>query len=133
MPQSVEDLLGHARSHLHRASPDEAFIRRQHGALLVDIRPQPQREREGEAIGTLFIERNHLEWRFDLQREWHIDQVTSYDQDIIILCSEGYTSSLAAYALQQLGFENATDIEGGYMAWKAAGLPTQPGGTPAIP
>jgi rhodanese-related sulfurtransferase len=133
MPKSVDDLLEEARSHLKRVTPDQAFVRRQQGALLVDIRPLQQREREGEAVGTLFIERNHLEWRFDLQREWHIDDITSYEQDVIVLCSEGYTSSLAAHALQQLGFAKATDIEGGFMAWKAAGLPTQSGGTPAIP
>lgn len=132
MPKSVDDLLDDARSHLRRVSPDEAFIRRQHGALLVDIRPQAQREREGEAVGSMFIERNHLEWRFDISRPWHIEEVTSYDQDVIILCSAGYTSSLAAYALQQLGFEKATDVEGGFMAWKEAGLPTQAGGTEAL-
>jgi rhodanese-related sulfurtransferase len=133
MPKTADDLLNEARAHLQRVTPDEAFVRRQHGALLIDIRPQQQREREGEAVGSLFLERNHLEWRFDIQNEWHIEQVHSYDQDVIVLCSEGYTSSLAAHALQQLGFTKATDIEGGFMAWKAAGLPTQPGGTPAIP
>jgi rhodanese-related sulfurtransferase len=133
MPRSVDNILDEARSHLERVSPDVAFVRRQHGALLVDIRPREQREREGEAVGTLFLERNNLEWRFDIQSEWHIDEVHSYDQDVIVLCSEGYTSSLAAFALQQLGFFRATDVEGGFMAWKAAGLPTQPGGTPARP
>lgn len=133
MPQSVDDLLAQARAQLDRITPEEAFERQQDGALLVDIRPQHQREREGEAVGTLFIERNHLEWRFDLLREWHIEEVTSYDQDIIILCSESYTSSLAAFALQQLGFSKATDVVGGFMAWKDSGLPTQPGGTEPRP
>lgn len=133
MPQSVDDLLAAARSHLQRITPTAAHQRQQNGALMIDIRPQHQRAHEGEIVGSLFLERNHLEWRFDLQSEWHINEVTSYDQDVIILCSEGYTSSFAAYALQQLGFSKATDVDGGFLAWKSAGLPTQPGGTPPRP
>lgn len=133
MPQSVESLLATARASLIRVNALDAHERQQAGALLVDIRPQHQRVHEGEATGSLFIERNHLEWRFDLFGEWHIPEVHNYDQDVIIICSEGYTSSLAAFALQQLGFWRATDIEGGFKAWKTAGLPTQPGGTPPRP
>ena len=133
MALSANDVLEEARAQLQRVNPNEAASLVRGGALLVDIRPQHQRAREGEIPGSLFIERNVLEWRFDLTDEFHIPEVTSYDQKVVITCSEGYTSSLAAFALQRLGFVNATDIEGGFQAWKTADLPTQPGGTDPLP
>lgn len=129
MAQSIDSLLATARSSLQRLNPQDAHVRVNHGALLVDIRPIEQRRIEGETTQAIYIERNVLEWRFDLFNEWHIPEAKSYDQEVIVLCSEGYTSSLAAHALQQLGFWQATDVEGGFIAWKNAGLPTQPGGT----
>jgi rhodanese-related sulfurtransferase len=90
----------------------------------VDIRPEAQRAREGSIPGALIVERNVLEWRFDPKSEARLQIATSYDVQIIVFCSEGYTSSLAAAALQELGLWRATDIEGGFQGWLTAGLPT---------
>lgn len=92
---------------------------------LVDIRPQAQREEFGEIPGALVVERNVLEWRFDPRCEARLAIADRYDLRVIVFCQEGYTSSLAAQALQQLGLLNATDIIGGYKAWKDAGLPVK--------
>ncbi len=126
--RSIDDLLAEARSRIVRVSPAEAAHRIAAGAVLVDIRPAAQRAREGEVPGALFVERNVLEWRFDPASDARLPEATGYDADVIILCSEGYTSSLAADALRSLGLHRATDIVGGFHAWAAAGLPTT--GTP---
>jgi len=123
-PRSVDDLLAEARSRLERVTPHEAAARLAEGALLVDIRPAAQRAREGEVPGALVVERNVLEWRFDPASDARLPQATGYDVDVIVLCSEGYTSSLAADALRSLGLHRATDVIGGFVAWAAAGLPT---------
>ena len=73
------------------------------------------------------IERNHLEWRLDPASDARVDEAVDHDVAWVVLCSEGYTSSLAAAALQDLGIHRATDVVGGYRAWEAAGLPTAPG------
>jgi rhodanese-related sulfurtransferase len=122
--RTVDDLLAEARSRIVRVSPHEAAARIATGALLVDIRPAAQRGREGEVPGSLIVERNVLEWRFDPASDARLPQATGYDVDVIILCSEGYTSSLAADALRSLGLHRATDVVGGFSAWAAAGLPT---------
>ena len=93
------------------------------GALLVDTRPGWQREQEGDAPGCAVIERNHLEWRLDPTSDARIPQAVDHDVTWIVVCSEGYASSLAAASLQDLGLRNATDLDGGFRAWKAAGLP----------
>ncbi len=129
-PRSVDDLLWEARSGLDRHSPARAAAAAAQGALLVDIRPHAQRVREGEIPGALVIERNVLEWRLDPQSSARIPEA-SYDLAVVVVCSEGYTSSLAAAALQVLGISRATDLEGGFVAWREAGLPTVAGGTPA--
>ena len=126
--RSIDDLLAEARSRIVRVSPAEAAHRIAAGAVLVDIRPAAQRAREGEVPGALFVERNVLEWRFDPASDARLPEATGYDADVIILCSEGYTSSLAADALRSLGLHRATDVVGGFHAWAAAGLPTT--GTP---
>jgi rhodanese-related sulfurtransferase len=118
-PRSVDDLLVEARTRIERVSAEQLGEIVSGGGLVVDIRPQLQREAEGGMPGALVIERNVLEWRFDLQRKWHIDEVTSYEQQIVIFCSEGYTSSLAAASLQNLGFSRVADLDGGYKAWVA--------------
>ncbi|MBO0772128.1 MAG: rhodanese-like domain-containing protein [Actinobacteria bacterium] len=102
------------------------------GALLVDIRPQAQRAAEGEVPGALVVERNVLEWRFDPRSPARLPQASGYDRQVIVMCSESYTSSLAAAALQDIGLRNATDLAGGFLAWKAAGLPVMPGGSPPL-
>jgi rhodanese-related sulfurtransferase len=120
-------MLVHARSRLRRLTPMQAYDAVAVGALLVDIRPGWQRAVEGEVPGALLVERNHLEWRFDPECEARLPQATGYDLQVIVLCSEGYTSSLAAAALQTLGLLNATDVIGGFRAWTAYGLPPRHG------
>jgi len=119
---TIEAVLAAARSRLTRLSPAQAQRAMQSGAVLVDIRPQAQREAEGEIPGAAIIERNVLEWRFDPASTARLP-VASYDLQVIVFCSEGYTSSLAAASLIDLGVHRATDIEGGFRAWEAAGLP----------
>jgi rhodanese-related sulfurtransferase len=130
VPRSVDELLWEARSGLDRLSPAHAAAAQARGALLVDIRPHGQRIAEGEIAGALVLERNVLEWRLDPQSSARVP-AASYELEVVVVCSEGYTSSLAAAALQVLGVSRATDLEGGFVAWHAAGLPTVPGGTPA--
>lgn len=120
---SVVDLLAAARAGLARLDPLAARTAWLAGATLVDIRPAEQRRLEGEVPGALQVERNVLEWRFDPASEARLPEAT-YDLHVIVMCSEGYTSSLAAHALQQLGVRRATDVIGGFQAWAKAGLPT---------
>ena len=125
--RTVDELLADARSRLDRVTPGEAATRHARGALLVDIRPAGQRAHEGEVPGALVVERNVLEWRLDPASDARLPEATGYDVDVVVLCSEGYTSSLAAASLGQLGFARATDVIGGFRAWRAAGLPTTGG------
>ncbi|MFI0444052.1 rhodanese-like domain-containing protein [Actinomadura sp. 6N118] len=122
--QSIEEILAEARSRLDRLQPERAYAEAREGAVLVDIRPAAQRAAEGETPGALIVERNVLEWRLDPACEARLPQATGYDLRIILLCSEGYTSSLAAASLHDLGLTRATDVAGGFQAWRAAGLPT---------
>ncbi len=128
--RSIDELLADARSRITRVTPAEAAARVAAGASLVDIRPAAQRAREGEVPGALVVERNVLEWRFDPLSDARLPEATGYDVDVVVLCSEGYTSSLAADALRAIGLTRATDVVGGFSAWAAAGLPTV-GGTAA--
>ena len=121
--KTVEQLLDEARARLRRLSPIETADALAAGALVVDTRPTAQRGSEGALPGALVIERNVLEWRLDPASPDRIPEVTGHDQVVVVVCSEGYSSSLAAAALQELGLRNATDLEGGFQAWKAAGLP----------
>lgn len=125
MTKAVEQLLDEARARLRRLSPAETADALAVGALVVDTRPTEQRRREGEMPGAHVIERNVLEWRLDPASPDRIVEVTGHDQVVVVVCSEGYSSSLAAAALQDLGFRNATDLAGGFQAWKAAGLPVR--------
>lgn len=121
----VDALLADARSRLERIEAAEAFEEVRDGAILVDIRPAAQRAAEGQvhcSLGPLMIERNVLEWRFDPRSEARIPQA-AYGARVIVLCQEGYTSSLAADALRSIGIARATDVVGGFSAWRAAGLP----------
>jgi len=123
--RTIDELLTDARSRIDRVTPHEAATRIALGALLVDIRPAAQRAREGKVPGALVVERNVLEWRFDPASDARLSEATGYDVDVIVLCSEGYTSSLAADALRSLGLHRAADVAGGFRAWAAAGLPTR--------
>ena len=125
---TVEELLADARSRLSRLSPRQAAADIDAGARLIDIRPSWQRRAEGEIPGALIIERNHLEWRLHPRSDSRLP-VAVAGQRWIVLCSEGFTSSLAADALVSLGIA-ATDIVGGYATWRADGLPTRAGETP---
>jgi rhodanese-related sulfurtransferase len=124
---SIEQVLSAARGRLRRLSPDEASeaaVKAE--AILVDIRPESQRAIEGSIKGALIVERNVLEWRFDPAASTRLPVATDHDIQVIVFCSEGYTSSLAAAALQELGLWRATDIVGGFHAWRATGLPIVP-------
>lgn len=121
---SIRDLLDEVRVGLDRVGPDVAFAQIAAGAALVDIRPPEQRLVEGEVPGAFLIGRNVLEWRLDPKSDASIPDLARYDRRIIVMCSEGYASSLAAATLRQLGLL-ATDLDGGFQAWKAAGLPTR--------
>ena len=123
--RSVDQMLAQARSRLRRLTPAQAYEALAADALLVDIRPGWQRAAEGEVPGALLVERNHLEWRFDPECDARLPQATGYDLQVIVLCSEGYTSSLAADSLRSLGLHRATDVIGGFHAWSAQGLPVQ--------
>ena len=124
MSVTIEQMLGAARARLHRLGPKEAADAVVAGALLVDIRPDWQRAAAGSIPGALLIERNHLEWRLDPTSNARIAAATDHDVAVVIVCSEGYTSSLAAASLQDLGLHRATDLVGGFHAWRDAGLPT---------
>lgn len=126
---SIDEILSEARSHLSRLSPYSAYLALSTPSppsVLVDIRPAAQRLLEGEIPGALIIERNVLEWRFDPRSENRIKEAGRYDLRVIVFCSEGYTSSLAARELQRLGLGNATDLVGGFQAWREAGLGAMP-------
>ncbi|WP_051343036.1 rhodanese-like domain-containing protein [Pseudonocardia spinosispora] len=123
-------MLANARARLTRLEPVSAQHAVAAGALFVDIRPDWQRSSEGSIPGAMLIERNHLEWRLDPTSDARIEQAVDHDVAVVIFCSEGYTSSLAAASLQDLGLHRATDLVGGFQAWKAAGLPT--GGPPRV-
>jgi rhodanese-related sulfurtransferase len=107
---------------LVRLGPEQAHAAQRAGAVLVDIRPAAQRAAEGGIPGALIVERNVLEWRFDPASEARLPEA-GYGARVVVFCSEGYTSSLAAAALQQLGVRHATDLAGGFVAWRAARLP----------
>jgi rhodanese-related sulfurtransferase len=120
---TVDQLLDQARSRLRRVGPEEAAVVLEEGGLLVDIRPAALRQVQGEVPGALIVERTVLEWRLDPASPHRLAEVRGYDQPIVIVCSEGYSSSLAAAVLQDLGLHRATDLIGGFKAWAQAGLP----------
>jgi rhodanese-related sulfurtransferase len=126
--ESVDELLASARHDISRLSPLQARDRTLTGALIVDIRPAWQREVDGEIPESYVVERNHLEWRLHPSSGANLP-VARVGQEWIVVCAEGYTSSLAASALVSLGLP-AYDIDGGIHAWRAAGLPVVPGPTP---
>ena len=121
--RSIDEVLSEARGRLSRVSPQDAQARRLAGALLVDIRYELLRRRDGVIPGALIVERNELEWRLDPLCEYRLPQAEHHDLEVLVLCNEGYASSLAALSLQQLGLHRATDVIGGFQAWVDAGLP----------
>ena len=129
----VDRLLAQARAGLHRLSPAEAWAAVRRGGKIADTRPESQRRAAGEIPGAVVIERNHLEWRLDPTCESRIPEAGSHDIQWIVICAEGYSSSLAAAALRELGLSNATDVVGGFDAWVEAGLPTVHPARPTVP
>ncbi|MET7452306.1 rhodanese-like domain-containing protein [Streptomyces sp. NPDC005574] len=126
-PQGIDDLLDRVRAGYERIEPREAYAAAERGdALLVDIRYAALRERDGLVPGALVVERNELEWRLDPRGSHRAPEATGHDLRVVVICNEGYASSLAAASLHQLGLHRATDLVGGFQAWRAAGLPVTP-------
>jgi rhodanese-related sulfurtransferase len=125
-PRGIDDVLAQARQQLRRLEPESAYAASRSGALLVDTRPVEQRRAHGEIPGALVIDRNVLEWRLDPACAARLPIADSYDLEVIVVCQQGYSSSLAAASLQALGLRRATDVVGGFDAWRAAGLPVIP-------
>lgn len=123
-PVGIDELLERVRGGYERIEPKEAYDAARAGeALLVDIRYAALRERDGLIPGALVVERNELEWRLDPQGSHRVPEATSHEVRVVVICNEGYASSLAAASLHGLGLRRATDLVGGFQAWKAAGLP----------
>ncbi len=141
--RTIDELLAQVRRRIDRIGPVEAADRQAAGALLVDTRPWEQRsrdgdvpgavlvdtrpveqrQRDGEVPGAVVVDRNVLEWRLDPASPDRLAVVTGYDLEVIVLCNEGYSSSLVADTLRSLGLTSAVDVIGGFVAWAAAGLP----------
>ena len=123
--RTIHDLLAGARARYRRLDPAEAFVAMQAGALLVDTRTDGQRSRDGEVPGALVIDRTVLEWRVDPDSGATHPAIGGLDRPIILLCAQGYSSSLAVATLLELGASDVTDVIGGFEAWRAAGLPVR--------
>lgn len=126
---TVDTILEEARSHLKRLEPHE--LHELEDALVIDIRPHHNRLAEGEIENSVVVERIVLEWRLDPAGEWRLPGFTA-DTTVVVVCNEGWASSLAARDLQRIGLPNATDLVGGYRGWRAAGLPIREGGSQAV-
>lgn len=130
--RTIDEILDSARARLVRLTPREAFGEQAAGGMLIDIRPAAQRVAQGEIPGSTIVERNHLEWRLDPCSDARLPWVTGYDHRVIVFCVDGYTSSLAAAALLDLGLHRATDMIGGFRAWTDEGLPSAPAAAGAV-
>jgi len=127
---TVEELLAEAQAEIDRLSPAEAREAAQNGALLIDIRPLEQRQRDGLVPGATIVERNVLEWRLDPDGEHRNPELARRDRRILLICDEGYQSSLAAATLRRFGLDSC-DVIGGVQEWMAAGLPLEPAPAPS--
>ncbi|EEP71310.1 rhodanese domain-containing protein [Micromonospora sp. ATCC 39149] len=123
MSPGIDALLEQARSGVRRLTPHETVETVRLGALLVDTRTDAQRREQGNLPGAVVIDRTVLEWRLDPASEWRIPEATGYDREIVVVCRQGYSSSLAVASLRTLGLHRATDMIGGVQAWLEAGLP----------
>ncbi|MFE6687409.1 rhodanese-like domain-containing protein [Streptomyces sp. NPDC057743] len=123
---AVDELLARARQKLTRVDPAQAAALQEAGGLLVDIRYAALRERDGTIPGALIIERNELEWRLDPTGAHRAPEATGHDLPVVVICNEGYASSLAAVSLHDLGLHRATDLIGGFQSWRQSGLPVEP-------
>jgi rhodanese-related sulfurtransferase len=125
MAPTIDEVVERARRRLLRVTPEQAAAELAQGALLVDTRTESQRAVQGEIPGAIVIDRTVLEWRLDPASPSRIDRATDHQVRVIVVCAEGYSSSLAAASLQDIGLVNATDLIGGFEAWNAAGLPVK--------
>jgi len=114
---AVDVMLRQERADLDRVAPADLDLEMRRGALVVDIRPVEQRRRDGELPGAVVVDRNVLEWRLDPTSPHRLAESDDPDRRLVIVCSEGYQSSLAAATLRRLGLRRATDLVGGYLAW----------------
>jgi rhodanese-related sulfurtransferase len=128
---TIDELLANARQGLVRLGPTDAREAVQAGAVLIDIRSETQIARDGVVPEAIVIPRNVLEWRLDPSSTHRHPNAPGLDGHVIVMCDAGYQSSLAAATLQELGFARATDLDGGFQAWREAGLPVQQGAEPS--
>ncbi len=126
---AIDELIDVARTGLDRVQPGDLVAELEAGALLVDTRPIEQRQRDGDLVGAVVIDRNVLEWRLDPTCRHHIPQMTDAGRRVIIVCNEGYSSSLAAATLRRMGLTRATDLVGGYQALLSYPAATNPSTT----
>jgi rhodanese-related sulfurtransferase len=124
--KTISELLEETRGRIDRVSPAEAAAEVGHGALLVDIRSESQRAADGVVPGAVYHPRNVLEWRLDPSSGHDDPQVGGVERRVIVMCDAGYASSLAAATLREIGFARAADLDGGFQAWRGAGLPVEP-------
>lgn len=125
MPKTVDDLLAEARDTLDRVTAKQAHDELADGTLVIDVRTSEQRTEYGGIPGAIPVGLNVLEWRLDPSSQWRIPQATDHAVRVIVFCQQGYSSSLAAARLQSLGLSRATDLIGGFEAWRDAGLPVE--------
>lgn len=129
----IDDLLETARARLDRLTPAEARDAMARGGIILDTRTYEQRRAHGVIPGAVVMSRNIIEWRVDPTSGWEDPDVVARTGPVIVMCDEGFASSLAAATLRDLGIDDATDMVGGYQAWKAEGLPTEPAPPPGPP
>jgi rhodanese-related sulfurtransferase len=129
----LDRLLIRARSRVARLQPQQAWDAVRNGAILIDIRPEFQRRADGEIPGAIVVERNHLEWRLHPASADRIPEAADADIHWIVICEEGYASSLAAATLKLIGLHRAADVVGGFQAWREARLPIAKPATPTPP
>ena len=123
--KTIDELLTEVRERIDRVSPMEAAAEMTGGALLVDIRAESQRAADGVVPGAVYHPRNVLEWRMDPSSGHNDPAVGGIERRVIVMCNEGYQSSLAAATLREIGFARAADLDGGFQAWRGAGLPVE--------
>ncbi len=124
--RTIDEMLAQARAGFVRLEARDALDAVGRGALLIDIRTESQRAVDGIVPEAVWFARNVLEWRCDPSCEGYDDRVGGLERRVIVMCDAGYQSSLAATTLQELGFAGATDLVGGFQAWREAGLPVAP-------
>lgn len=125
-PSRIDDLVDELRRGFVRVEPGDLAAEMAAGALVIDTRPADQRDRDGELPGAVVIDRNVLEWRLDPTSDHRIPEASDPGRRIIVVCNEGYSSSIAAAMLLRLGLRNATDLAGGFQAWLAVAGPGAP-------